>query len=49
MQKNKTIEKMKEMVKQKKITVQQYRVFRGQVLSGDEDGCLRGLRRLGLM
>ena len=49
MQKNRTIGKMKQMVKQNKITVQQFRTFKGQVLSGNEEGCLKGLKRLGLM
>lgn len=31
------------------ITQQQFRTFRGQVLSGNEDGCLRGLKRMKLI
>ena len=29
-----------------RLTVQQYRVLRGQVLAGDPDGALKGLRRI---
>lgn len=31
------------------LTVQQYRTLRGQVLAGDPDGAMRGLRKLLLM
>ena len=29
-----------------RLTVQQYKTLRGQVLAGDADGALKGLRRL---
>ena len=29
-----------------KLTVQQYRTLRGQVLAGDPDGAMKGLKRL---
>lgn len=29
-----------------RLTVQQYRTLRGQVLAGDPDGAMRGLRKL---
>lgn len=29
-----------------RLTPQQYRVLRGQVLSGDPDGAIKGLRRI---
>ena len=31
------------------LTIQQYRTLRGQVLAGDPDGAMRGLRKLLLM
>lgn len=40
---------LKELKKQKKITLQQYRTFKGQILSGDKEGALRGLKRKGLI
>lgn len=32
-----------------RLTVQQYRTLKGQVLAGDGDGALRGLRKLLLL
>ena len=32
-----------------RLTVQQYRTLRGQVLAGDPDGAMRGLRKLLLL
>lgn len=32
-----------------RLTTQQYRTLRGQVLAGDADGAMRGLRKLLLM
>lgn len=32
-----------------RLTAQQYRTLRGQVLAGDADGAMRGLRKLLLM
>ena len=36
---------LKKLKKQRKITVQQYKTYRGQVLHGDTKGCLVGLKR----
>lgn len=33
----------------RKITIQQFRTFKGQVLSGNEEGCLKGLKRMKLI
>ncbi len=44
-----TIKKLKQLKKDKRITIQQYRTFKGQVLSGNEEGCLKGLRRMKLI
>lgn len=44
-----TIEVLKKLKKEKKITIQQYRTFKGQVLSGNEAGCLKGLERMKLI
>lgn len=41
--------RLKELKKQNKITLQQYRTFKGQILSGDKDGAIRGLKRKGLI
>lgn len=46
---NKTINLLKLLYKSKKITKQQMKTFRGQVLAGDEEGCLRGLKRMKLL
>lgn len=40
---------LKELKKQNKITLQQYRTFKGQILSGDTEGAIRGLKRKGLI
>lgn len=32
-----------------RLTVQQYRTLRGQVLAGDPDGAMRGLRKILLL
>lgn len=44
-----TIKLLKELKRDKKITMQQYRTFKGQVLSGNEAGCLKGLQRMKLI
>lgn len=31
------------------ITATEFRVYRGQILSGDENACIRGLERKGLI
>ena len=44
-----TIKLLKELKRDGKITMQQYRTFKGQVLSGNEAGCLKGLQRMKLI
>lgn len=44
-----TIKLLKELKRDGKITIQQYRTFKGQVLSGNEAGCLKGLQRMKLI
>ena len=44
-----TIKLLKELKRDRKITMQQYRTFKGQVLSGNEAGCLKGLQRMKLI
>lgn len=44
-----TIKLLKELKRDRKITMQQYRTFKGQVLSGNEAGCLKGLERMKLI
>lgn len=44
-----TIKLLKELKNDGKITMQQYRTFKGQVLSGNEAGCLKGLQRMKLI
>lgn len=44
-----TIKLLKRLLKEKKINKQQFRTYRGQVLSGNEEGCLVGLSRKGLI
>lgn len=44
-----TIKLLKLLYKNKKINKQQFKTFRGQVFAGDEAGCLRGLKRMGLI
>ena len=46
---NKTILLLKQLLKNRQITKQQFKTFKGQVLYGDEEGCLRGLKRLNLI
>ena len=46
---NKTILLLKQLLKNRQITKQQFYVFKGQVLHGDEEGCLKGLKRLNLI
>ena len=41
----KTLKMLKQLYKDKKITFQQYRTYRGQVLAGNEDAALVGMRR----
>lgn len=42
----KTIKRLKNELRNKNITVQQYRTMKGQCLAGDVEGALRGLRKL---
>lgn len=44
-----TIKLLKELKRDGKITLQQFRTFKGQVLSGNEAGCLKGLERMKLI
>lgn len=36
---------LKTLLNDKRITKQQYRTYKGQVLAGDVEGCLKGLQR----
>lgn len=45
----KTISLLKQLKSNGFITTQQYKTFRGQVLSGNEEGCLKGLKRMKLI
>lgn len=38
-----TIKLLKTLKNSKQITIQQYRTFKGQILSGNEIGCIKGL------
>nr|DAR82837.1 MAG TPA: hypothetical protein [Caudoviricetes sp.] len=40
-----TLKTLKRLKAEKKITLQQYRTYRGQVFSGNIDGCIVGLKR----
>lgn len=40
---------LKELKKQNKITTQQIRTFKGQILSGDIEGVIKGLKRMQLV
>ena len=40
---------LKQLRADKKINIQEFRTYRGQVLSGNEEGCIRGLKRKGLI
>lgn len=44
-----TINILKTLKAGKKITLQQYRTYKGQVLSGNINGCIKGLQRKGLL
>lgn len=47
--KKETLKVLKQLVTEGRISKQSYRTYRGQVLSGDEEGCIKGLIRKGLM
>ena len=36
---------LKDLLREGKITKQAYRTYKGQVISGNIDGCLKGLQR----
>lgn len=36
---------IKQLLKQNKITMQQYRTYKGQLKSGNIKGCIKGLKR----
>lgn len=40
-----TLKILKRLFKEGRINIQQYRTYKGQVLSGNEEACLVGLRR----
>lgn len=40
---------LKQLKTDKKINTQEFKTYRGQVLSGDKEGCLKGLKRKGLI
>ena len=40
---------LKKLKKENKITTQQFKTFKGQVLNGDASGCLKGLKRMKLI
>lgn len=40
---------LKRLLKQNKITKQEYRTYKGQVKSGNTEGCIVGLKRKGLI
>ena len=42
---NSTLAILKRLLKEQRITQQQYRTYKGQVISGNEEGCLIGLKR----
>ena len=40
---------LKQLKAANKINIQEFRTYRGQVLSGNTEGCIRGLKRKGLI
>lgn len=44
-----TIDIINKLLKEKVINKQQYKTYRGQILSGNEKGCIIGLQRKGLI
>lgn len=40
-----TIKLLQQLLKDGKITRQQFRTYKGQVMHGDEIGCIKGLKR----
>lgn len=45
----KIIKILKQLKADKKINMQEFRTYRGQVLNGNKEGCIRGLKRKGLI
>ncbi len=45
----KTIVLLKELKKAGRISTQQFKTFKGQVISGNKEGCLKGLKRMKLI
>lgn len=44
-----TMKILKQLKHDGKITLQAYRTYKGQILSGNEKGCIKGLKRKGLI
>lgn len=42
---NKTMILLKRLKKENRITQQQFKTYKGQVIHGDEIGCIKGLKR----
>jgi hypothetical protein len=40
---------LKQLKADNKINIQEYKTYKGQVLSGNEEGCRKGLKRKGLI
>lgn len=40
-----TMKLLKQLKKERKINIQQFRTYKGQVIHGDEIGCITGLKR----
>lgn len=40
-----TMKIIKRLLTERKITQQEFRTYRGQILSGNEEGCIKGLKR----
>ena len=40
---------LKQLKADNKINMQEFRTYRGQVLSGNKEGCIKGLKRKGLI
>lgn len=40
-----TMKKLRQLKNDKKITPQQFNTYKGQVIHGDEIGCIKGLKR----
>ena len=40
-----TMKMLRQLKKENKITTQQFKTYRGQVIHGDEIGCIKGLER----